>query len=1599
MSSYTLWLHDEAFSPLDLVVHPDHFQFLAPGDLVEILPVNPVQSVSASSGPGPSAAVAAAAVPGAPSLQRSHELPRRIRAHHHGQLALPYSGEDLVDLDDTRLILHLKKFDHDIAARLANLQISIARSVAEIFGLQSRSMVYVRKIDKALATAEYVTLAFRDQYLSRSDMWWMRRELEGNCVHVGRKLTTFRGRVQVKEVVVAGKQFASAQISEGTKLIYRTESARMFLFIQLSKEMWEFAPDGDLYYEKVQSSGGKPNEDFYRVVIEWESRADWSTVLVPLKVELLRFGNSLIQPNRTSSGSNSPASEGNILEAINLALNPFDKHYIDRDLMRTGLSIIVVTPSPGIFKVDKTLARLTTQRIIENGIGCDIVSLARPPLYTVPLFQFKARAPSTVSAASFGSTVGLTHLSGASSDDGAAPYESNNVSRRTGPPTPVHQTANDLDRWDPFNDDDDPEGPFATYYTVPQWVEVSFYDRDAGFNFVDGFRARCAVGDLYHTGYFLPSGVPPTIYVDSLDMPRIPTIMPPNASASYRGSRNALDGYDDGIFSPIHKVSGNVNGPSSAGVDSNGLGRLHGAAAFSFTNTTVPMRNGASSLTWSADSQAAEETHSRSQGPGSGRYLEIAYGSAGATHDVGITGRTMGGSLGDKRFEAMSGGDRAQPLYVTGGVGQTGGRLYPIPQSLSPSQARLSSNAPSYMSMLDRSRRADTEDPNAENALAGAGGGGGAALSNSDRAPASGVLSSSPGGHSSFRNSPGRSGGGGGGMVKAAPSSRRGGAAWTQGVNPCNPTRLQQKHGQQYRRWNHIMSSATQHPKRYASVTNWRSLTTPACLPLTTDFFPTTEELANSYRVTTYSIAPDDEALPYERLDGSELGSLESLRAELLSQRLALGFQMIVSSAIDKTLVPGPEEPSPIVGPGQGGSKFWTGKSSTTVRAAARPYFASLGDHVHQISLDSSGKNVEVKRFLREKRGDKAGDAPMVTSAAVAAAMDSQRFAPYICRIWPRLLSGYAQCTVRFPFSSLASYNWNYHDHYILGFHDDLSDNMRFWRTRFLLVPTAARPMNDKVLNPFNGNLDEEELRLEGFKRMQETLERSRWQHPGERGSNNRLAVSSGLGVEFMTSAPSVFIRYEWPKRQASAGPDSNGDMSSSIVSTASTSSAGGTSRLLSRAATSSEIVVAMQVPGTGCPIHTRTWNFNVHRNVFTGTDFVDWALRSVDGVSVREDAVQFGVELLRRGLFEHVNKKHSFMDGHYFYRIAPALAAAATAESSAAAEAAAAAGAKAAKDPKDAGPATFEMTRMMKIDLDPDGGSFRKELAVLHYSTTCNAKDSYSFHLHWLTCSSRLVDNLVQNWAFKAQSYNLKLVEAPVAQAALFNNDDPFQGVLEIPFAVKPPTWRVEATSGEGGGDGGSANNDDVGEQLRAVEAAATAARPYEHPEWAEIELARRYEFVLDVEARRHFDGLAVADSHHDPSYGLTQLVHRSGAAFLQIAGAGRGFRWVNNRLHMRGFLGGGGPSTSAAAPSATPSTAMAAAAISSSSSSAATAVAVGEATGGATAAAAAVNSGIDAVRDRLVADCGSEEVLCRLWEEIEVRRARLSGWDAASG
>lgn len=148
-------------------------------------------------------------------------------------------------------------------------------------------------------------------------------------------------------------------------------------------------------------------KDFFKVITDLEILQDWRPTLVSLKEAFVAFHRDILlthhyhAPDKDSKDEVEPqlvgrisfAHEGPILEALNLALNPMETHYVDRSFSLTGAGITLITPGTGYYRVSKSLLRMTTTRLLDQGVGLDMVALAKHPLHQSPIFSFKGYEP------------------------------------------------------------------------------------------------------------------------------------------------------------------------------------------------------------------------------------------------------------------------------------------------------------------------------------------------------------------------------------------------------------------------------------------------------------------------------------------------------------------------------------------------------------------------------------------------------------------------------------------------------------------------------------------------------------------------------------------------------------------------------------------------------------------------------------------------------------------------------------------------------------------------------------------------------------------------------------------------------------------------------------------------------------------------------------------------------------------------------------------------------------------------------------------------------------------------------------------------------
>lgn len=1525
--SFNLWIHDDRFSKTDLILNPDIFPEFKKGDVVEIVKVQDQVST----------------LPAKFLQDGTVSLSKCSLLDHDGNVSSAsghgYSGSDAYnEAVKPRLVVQVPDFES--FKQQPNLQVSLAQHIASAFDLQSRNNVFVRKLKPDSIAADYVELSIRDQYIGRSDMWKLALFLIGCCVYPGKKLSFNSSiRAVAKEIVVSNRISGCGYVSSDTKIVFRSESAKCFLFIQVSKEMVEFNEDGDLHSEAVVrgmlpelfsiwkligvthivnillfsrvfyppelckglafaepesdlnvDSQMRVYQDFYKVLVDWETRSDWSTVLYTLKRELLKFQKDVIlrelaDGRMVSCGVLSSAQEGNLLEAVNLALNPFDKHYIDRDFSRTGLSIVVITPGPGRFEVNKNLWRLTTERMIDNGIGLDIVSSCRPPLYQVPLFQFDSEQPT-----GSGSLAADKH-------DGAEYGSSLSTSSCVG--GPATSNANTV-RGHYMNVTSNTASKARNIVHVPESATPKFVAANTSSSVnTQSSSLAVALNNDSNAGATSPNKLnylsQDPLYVDDFGGSK------DKSTGTQKNTFFALPNWSSCSFWSKGEKASTASLSAGSKLGSTGFvlrAKMPGIEQLS-KQTRIQM---SSQLT------LADFEYLLSDPLASGAATKRV--DAAENEDRGTTYRSASTSL------APTTRSTKQPkLSFKQRIASTTGNISNVMVAQSPSITSQTSPLP-----------ASSDQPSHQGFTNGTAVGLSVAPSS-----ATASANSEPGEYfyglhqlvsvNSVTNPEQRN------SFESYPKSSSG---WVSNqykqsyINPCQPGKSALQSTAYYKRWLHIFTKSMS-PEIPVAVVKWKAITTPALLPLTTEFFPSPDLLQHYYREYTYTVSPNEETNAYQDTSSGDQQRIESLLLELISQRLAQGFQLVVGNGVGELSSSAPSTGSATVSSTVKPMPLSAAQSETNHKPTrnrlfeeklnnsksrrlqvTKPYFLSMGDHVHKLFYDASGQNIEVKRYLRRTSYNRT---PIT----------------YKCRLWPKdAQGGYQKRNVIFSYPSFWSYNWNYLDHLVSGYQEEMPESLRYWRTRFLLIPAEVLPSYNYLVQPHQRHeaLDEEELRVAGFYKFLEALEKSRWISHEERAAvpveNAHIRKAKALkavhlfGISLTTLDTSAFVRRELSQPLVESFLEVNNAnlqtwMQPVQASLQSLPQAGG----LSTSSSLATIAECLNNPAFKFPVKDREWHSRIYSRTFIGSEAVEWFIRLFADIDTREQAVQFGNVLLQNEIFKHVHEAHSFLDGYFYYYLCPvektkeasdslllrdqlstvssgnlsesgsksesvasgrrssitwfgrasnlsrlsaSNAALSTPSSSEARE----------KDRADETNRKIVLSRRLIVDMDPSQRSSQREKAVLHYDTVYNPKTCFHFQLHWLVCSARLIEDTLQTWARVADKCGLKLVEAPVEQVKPISDDNPFQSVVLIKLALPPP----------------SAN-----------------------PRYYEIEFLKAQGFVLDVESDSCFKNLPVEHSYPVSSYKNTQLVHNTGVAFIQVLEQGGGFLWTNNRLVLTGL------------------------------------------------------------------------------------------------
>ncbi|XP_045474095.1 GATOR complex protein Iml1 isoform X2 [Harmonia axyridis] len=1292
MKSFRLFVHQKNFSEEDLIINPKDLPEAKKGDIVEIY----------------------------------HTPPESDKTKDNEE-------------ENPRLLLQIKTLSEEILPTkgVAKDTLSVEQSIATTFGLKIYKTVSVRIVNPADVALESIELTFKDQYMGRSEMWRLKSYLKDTCMYMNKKLEFCGGaiRCQVYEMWAQGERVACGILTEDTKIVFRSSTSMVYLFLQMSSEMWDFDIYGDLYYEKAvhgfladlfakwkkhgsnhevtivlfsrtfyeassleefphhmreclqKDYKGRFYEDFYRVAVQNERYDDWCGILVQLRKIFSEYLKIVLEyhsrPNVSiPTATNSTAAQGNFLEVLNMSLNVFEKHYLDRSFDRTGQLSVVVTPGVGVFEVDRELTNITKQRIIDNGVGSDLVCVGEQPLHAVPLLKFHNKD--------------------------------------------AHKNVPDD-------------------YSMPHWINLSFYSSNK---------------KIPHSNFVPRIKLPPITKTKKKAEPEDEYI---------HKSFFDYDAYDAQIFQqpPVHSIEINT---------------IQSKLSYRYKRSSGSLLNDEEAAKFKRklsdpDIQQKVDSINRSEPIAIPPALTSPVISPPTEVDekkeVSPPVRMVVGSEGSPPLESKALINPFDPTHVT--IKLTSNRrrwthIFPkgptgvliqqhhyqaVPAQKQEDKTKISSENSSFC-MMDVLNEYFKKKPN----------------------------TSTPG------------------INTSGPSK-----------NPSKSlTYLWGATGEQ--EWTPALTTGV----------DWKSLTIPACLPITTDYFPDERALNIDYVVSLYSLVPDSVSADFaqQRPTYRKLLTTEEVFRELISQRLAQGFQLIVMENNEKT------------------NSSFTSKQSV-VRATTpendNSYFLSIGRLFHKIYL--SGNAIFVTRYR-----------PRHPYPGFKYQYRYRFHAPHHDK--------YEESYALFTTEKLEHYNWNYLDHYICTGGDSefvLVEALKYWRFRVYLVP-ANNPATKKIIEGhphFNiytlpTSTDYQNM-VEGFSKFLETainkIKRTQVCKKPRMSLNitnnapllqpRRNSMSNFL--QNMNSSPfrERMDSNRMPDRpRLRSGSKVDRSRTSTMTQESCSSEAQGVDvfseesssvpgPVLKTSASNSEIIEAMKHPLNGVSFINMQQNLPCY--TFVAAEAVTWLITHMEGSLNVEKAVQIMEGLHSENLICHAsgNRGKLFQYGFYLFYICGAID----------------------KDDKDAfhpngdlstfenewleveiksslhwgiqqtpsnlSPATYTtgeyavphflcedinvdyaeedikgpLFKRIRLETDVSNKSDRVEWGHVKYQTVFRPDQAYEFIIEWLTSSGSIIAELLNSWNRKAQSCGLQMIPIPHDPLALPYSDksDPLRGPIYIPL------------------------------------------------------------------------------------------------------------------------------------------------------------------------------------------------------------------------
>eukprot|EP00475_Leptophrys_vorax_P014064 TRINITY_DN20445_c0_g1_i1.p1 TRINITY_DN20445_c0_g1~~TRINITY_DN20445_c0_g1_i1.p1 ORF type:complete len:546 (+),score=141.84 TRINITY_DN20445_c0_g1_i1:90-1640(+) len=232
-------------------------------------------------------------------------------------------------------------------------------------------------------------------------------------------------------------------------------------------------------------------------------------------------------------------------------------------------------------------------------------------------------------------------------------------------------------------------------------------------------------------------------------------------------------------------------------------------------------------------------------------------------------------------------------------------------------------------------------------------------------------------------------------------------------VNPFKSIAIPLAPASNRRRWSHLLPVFD---GEGLEELNMKSLSIPAILPLTCDYFPSSADRTKHFVNYFYSLSVHAAGI-----------RPEFLLKELISQRLAQDFQQVLTS---------------IRGIPYSISNLPTIQTAAQIESGVLKFHLSMADECHIITYDPDLGNIEVERYVR--RGRTGNNTHQQVSI------------PYRYFLWNDYVKKFYAVDIEIA-SHHHDYNWNFVDQLLCGFHETFLPGLKHRRKRFVIIPPEEK--------------------------------------------------------------------------------------------------------------------------------------------------------------------------------------------------------------------------------------------------------------------------------------------------------------------------------------------------------------------------------------------------------------------------------------------------------------------------------------------------------------------------------------------------------------